>query len=325
MKQDSLLKAYVVQHRRVSPSVVELVLRAVGEGALPPADAGAHIDVHLPNGLVRQYSLVDPVRGGGDYRIGVRVMKEGRGGSRCVSETLGEGSEVLLGAPRNLFELRPASRPIVLVAGGIGITPIHAMAQSLMWSGHDNWALHYAFTRSDDSYFPSDWLLGHERVHCYEAQPAGNASGRVLNVDALVGELEAGGGGDIYCCGPTSLMDSLSARCAQSPSIHYVQETFVAPDLSPAGDESAFTVVLAKSGRSVRVDVDQSILEVLRGMGVDAPYSCGQGVCGACETAVLAGKPLHRDAILSPSEQEAGATMMICCSRSVTPSLTLDI
>lgn len=321
MNKNSLIEARVRTRRQISPTIVELVFEA--EQALPAADPGAHIDVHLPNGLIRQYSLVDPVQTDGVYRIGVRVETNGRGGSQCLADTLFEGQKVTLSEPRNLFRLEPGSRPIILVAGGIGITPIHAMAQSLRDAGHASWKLHYAFSSQDDTYFPSDWLKVDERVCLYETGAAG--AGTMLDLNALVDGLVERGGADIYCCGPQGMLDALSARCADEQSIRYVHETFVAPELPSSDDVSAFTVVLARSGLSISVAKDQSILEALHQNGIDAPHSCGQGVCGACETAVLEGTPVHYDAILSPSEQEAGDTMMICCSRSSTPSITLDL
>lgn len=321
MKQNSLIEARILRRRQISPTIVELVFAS--EHGLPAAEPGSHIDVHLPNGLVRQYSIVDPVQENETYRVGVRIMGNGRGGSQCLSEALLEGEKVTLGAPRNLFKLQPAERPIVLVAGGIGITPIHAMAQWLRQSEHQNWTLHYAYSTQNDTYFPSDWLLTDHRVHRYEAQAAG--AGRMLDVDALVDGVLAQGGGDIYCCGPTGLMDALAARSASHECIRYVQETFVAPESPPSGDASGFTVVLARSGRTIQVAENQTILDALQASGIEVPHSCSQGICGACETAVLDGTPVHYDAILSPSEQEAGDTMMICCSRSATSSLTLDL
>lgn len=323
MKQNSLLEARILTRRQISPALVELVFE--GRDALPAAEPGSHVDVHLPNGLVRQYSLVDPVQEGGRYRIGVRVMAQGRGGSQSVADDLREGQQVTLGSPRNLFRLEPGSRPIVLIAGGIGITPVHAMAQWLKNSGYQDWTLHYAFSRQDDTYFPSDWLLQDERVKLYEAQPAGDAQPCTLDLGRIVDELVARGGGDVYCCGPSSLMEDLSTRCSQSSSIRYVQEAFEAPEASAGADAESFTVVLAQSGKSFEVPADQSILDTLKANGIEAPHSCGQGICGACETAVLEGTPDHRDAILSPSEQESGDVMMICCSRSRTPTLTLDL
>lgn len=325
MRQDSLFEVRITRRRWVSRTVVELVLEAVQAQPLPAAQAGAHIDLHLPNGMVRQYSLVDPSSDGAAYRIGVRVMEDGRGGSQCVAQALNEGDIVTIGAPRNLFELLPTTGRIVLVAGGIGITPIHAMACHLMQAGHKDWSLHYAYSRHEDAYFPSEWLLWQENVQRYEALPARGAAGRVLEIDALVTELEAQGGGDIYCCGPNSLMDALSSCCASRTSIRYVQETFAAPAPVSSEDDASFTVVLARSGQTLAVGAEQTILDALQAAGVEAPFSCGQGICGACETPVLAGTPLHRDAILSPAEQEAGKTMMICCSRAVSPSLTLDM
>lgn len=318
MEQNLLLKARVASRKQLSPSLVELVFEG---DELPAAEPGSHVDVHLPNGLVRQYSLVEPVGQGGCYRIGVRVLETSQGGSRCVADSLLEGESVQLSAPRNLFKLKIEDRPIVLVAGGIGITPVHAMAQCLREQNHQNWVLHYVFSQRDDTYFPSDWVLDDERVRLYET----SQSGVQLNVDQLVSELERDGGADIYCCGPTSLMDEFTTRCASSSLVRYTQEAFSAPEQIDAAANAEFSVVLAKSGCTFQVPAGQTILEVLQEKGVDVPYSCGQGICGACETQVLAGKPEHRDAILSPGEQESGDTMMICCSRALTPSLTLDL
>ncbi|MCW5669106.1 MAG: oxidoreductase [Hydrogenophaga sp.] len=318
------IQARVAQRRWATPSVLELVLDA-GETALPEAAPGAHIDVTLGDGTVRQYSLVDPApEGGHRYRIGVKVLPDGRGGSRRLAEELALDSPVRLGGPRNLFALdSPGSRPIVLVAGGIGITPIHAMATRLRRTPGAQWTLHYTFSRREEAYFPSPWLLDDARVCLYESLAEGQ--GRRLDLAALVQAAEASGGADIYCCGPTALMDALARLCEGRPSLRCVQESFEAPDLSPDGSETAFDVQLSRSGRTLRVAADRSILETLREAGVDVPFSCEQGICGACETRVLAGTPVHRDAILSPGEQAAGRSMMICCSRAATPSLTLDL
>lgn len=317
MKENSLLQVRVVARKQLSSSLIELVFE--GDNGLPAAEPGSHVDVYLPNGLVRQYSLVDHVIEGGRYRIGVRVLSEGRGGSRCVADSLQEGQTLAISTPRNLFPLKPEDRPIVLVAGGIGITPVHSMGQWLRENNHQNWLLHYVFSQQEETYFPSEWLLQDERVRLYET----NQTEERLDLNRLVSGLEVQGG-DVYCCGPTGLMEALSARCARSPLIRYVQETFVAPEplTSEAG---AFTVVLAQSGQTLQVASNQTILEALQLKGVDVPYSCGQGICGACETNVLEGMPEHRDAILSEGEKKSGSTMMICCSRSLTPSLTLDL
>lgn len=318
------IQARVAQRRWATSSVLELVLEA-GETALPEAAPGAHIDVTLGDGTVRQYSLVDPApEGGHRYRIGVKVLPDGRGGSRRLAEELVPGSAVRLGTPRNLFALTsPVQRPVVLVAGGIGITPIHAMATRLMRMPGAQWTLHYTFSRREEAYFPSPWLLEDPRVSLYESLAEGQ--GRRLNLDALAQAAQEGGGADIYCCGPTALMDALARCCEGRPGLRYVQESFEAPDLSPDGSETAFDVQLARSGHTLRVAADRSILDTLREAGVDVPSSCEQGICGACETRVLAGTPVHRDAILSPGEQAAGKSMMICCSRAATPSLTLDL
>ncbi|WP_084360887.1 PDR/VanB family oxidoreductase [Hydrogenophaga palleronii] len=321
----AFIPARVAQRRWVNPSVLELVLEAHDSTVLPAAAAGAHIDLDLGNGLVRQYSLVDPAPTGAQrYRIGVKVQSDGRGGSRRVAEQLLEGGPITVGTPRNLFPLEiQTQRPVVLVAGGIGITPIHAMASALLRTPGTAWQLHYAFSCREAAYFPSTWLHDDARVSLYESHPA-QGSGKALDLQALVDLAVAQGGADIYCCGPSGLMEALARCCEGRPGIRYVQESFEAPDLSD-GSETAFDVTLARSGRTIRVAADRSILEALREAGVGVPSSCEQGICGACETPVLAGTPLHRDAILSPGEQAAARSMMICCSRASTPALTLDL
>lgn len=322
----SKIYAHVAQRRWAAPSVLELVLRARGGASLPEGMPGAHIDVTLSDGTVRQYSLVDPAPLGGDcYRIGVRVLADGRGGSSRLADELLPGHAVTLSEPRNLFALDALSqRPIVLVAGGIGITPIHAMATRLKRTPGARWTLHYTYARDDEAYFPSAWLKDDPRVSRYESQPA-QGEGLRIDLEALVDSLESHGGADVYCCGPTSLMNALSAFCAGRVNMRYMQESFEAPDLSPDGTETEFDVALARCGRTIRVAADRTILEALRDAGVDVPSSCEQGICGACETRVLSGTPMHRDAILSPAERAMGKSIMICCSRSATPSLTLDL
>lgn len=319
-------EARVLQRRWAAPSVLELVLEAI-DAPFPESAPGAHVDVHLSDGTVRQYSLVDPVPAGSQRcRIGVRVLADGRGGSRRLAAELQPGSAVRLGTPRNLFAMTPAGdRPVVLVAGGIGITPIHAMATELLRTPGARWTLHYAFSHRDEAYFPSDWLLKDPRVSLHPSRAGDGWPADRLDLQALVRAAVAQGGADIYCCGPQPLMDALALCCEGQAGIRYVQESFEAPDLAPDGSETAFEVQLVRSGRSLCVPAQRSILEVLRDAGVDVPSSCEQGICGACETRVLAGTPVHRDAILSPAEQAAGKSMMICCSRAATPVLALDL
>lgn len=316
----------IFQRRWATPSVLELILEAVNVPFLEAAP-GAHVDVHLSDGNVRQYSLVDPVPAGSHHcRIGIKVLADGRGGSLRIAEELQSGTRVLIGMPRNLFALVPAgTRPVVLVAGGIGITPIHAMATVLRQTPNARWTMHYSFSRREDAYIPSDWLLQDQRVTLHPSYTETSQPVDRLDLEALVRNAVVLGGADIYCCGPQALMDALEQCCEAQPGIRYFRESFEAPDLTPDGNESTFEVTLERSGRCLRVPADRTILDVLRDAGVAVPSSCEQGICGACETRVLAGTPVHRDAILSPAEQASGKSMMICCSRAATPGLVLDL
>lgn len=316
----------IAKRRWATPSVVELVLESSSGTALPEASAGSHIDIKVGNGLVRQYSLVDPAPANSKrYRIGVKVERNGRGGSLLVAVHLHEGRLVEVGAPRNLFPLaKPSRRKVLLIAGGIGITAIHAMACDLRMSAHTDWQLHYAFSNQSEAYFPSEWMHDDEHVFLYESKPSQGA-GRHLALQTLVDNAAAQGGADIYCCGPVTMLNELSEYCLGRSEIRYVQENFEAPDFTPDGTETAFDVKLARTGRVIHIDAHDTILGALRQSGIKVPFSCEQGICGECETTVLEGQPLHHDAILSPSEKSAGRSMMICCSRSKTSSLTLDL
>jgi ferredoxin-NADP reductase len=322
------IEVRVARRRWAADTVLELELEAADGAPLPACAPGSHIDLPVGDGLLRQYSLVD---GAGHspapaarYRLGIKVQAAGRGGSHSAASYCTEGRVLRISRPRNLFALQTGTRPVILVAGGIGITPIHAMASHLRATGVAHWNLHYAYMRREYSYFPSDWMDTDARVHHYPSEPAQSA-GRSIDLAQLVDQAVAQGGADIYCCGPQGLMDALGVQCAGRPEIRYVTECFEAPDLRPDGSETAFCVTLARSGRQLMVPTTHSILEVLRTAGVDVPYSCEQGICGACETPVLQGIPRHRDAILSPSEQAAGKSMMICCSRASSAGLTLDL
>ncbi len=291
-------------------------------GNLPPFSAGAHIDVHLPGGLVRQYSLCNDPTESHRYLIGVLRDPASRGGSSAMHDLVREGDLLRISEPRNHFPLAHEARRSLLLAGGIGVTPILCMAERLAASGAD-FEMHYctrspertAFTRRirDSAFAP--------RVHFHfdDGSPA-----QRLDLAVLLATPEAGV--HLYVCGPKGFMDAVLATAREKgwpeSQLHY--EFFGAAPQATDGD-TAFEVRLASSGRTIPVPPDRSVAAALISAGVDLPTACEQGVCGTCLTRVLAGEPDHRDAYLTPEEQAANDQFLPCCSRSRTPLLVLDL
>ena len=287
----------------------------VAGGALPAFAAGAHVDVHLPNGLVRQYSLCNDPRETHRYVVGVKRDARSRGGSSYLHDQLKVGTPVALGAPRNHFELHEEASHTVLVAGGIGITPIACMVRRLRALGA-SFELHYSVRRREEAAF-LDVLSGPElRLHVDAEQ-----GGQPLPLADIVAR--APHDAHLYCCGPAPMLDAFEAAASGRPRFQVHLERFAAA--TPVAAEGGFTVQLARSGRSVFVAPGCTILDTLRAEGVEVQASCEQGICGSCETRVLAGTPDHRDSLLSEEERRENKVMMVCCSGSRDATLVLDL
>jgi ferredoxin-NADP reductase len=291
-------------------------LQRISGGSLPLATAGAHIDVHLPRGMIRQYSLaiIDPASN--RYTIGVKCDLDGRGGSRFMHEELRVGAPLTISVPRNTFPIAESTGPSVLIAGGIGITPIWAMAQRLHDEGRP-YELHYACkTRTEAAFAEELAALGALRLHIDDER------GGVLPIDAVVAASPTDA--HYYFCGPEPMRLAFERAIASRPAGRVHVELFSNPSVVKTQDGS-FVVELARSRRSFVIPPGETILGVLRAAGISVPSSCEQGVCGTCETTVLDGVPDHRDGVLSPQERLRGNTMMICCSGSRTEKLILDL
>lgn len=283
--------------------------------ALPRFTAGAHIDLHLPNGLVRQYSLCNPQHETHRYVVGIKRDPSSRGGSSYVHEQLRVGTVLRVGGPRNHFALHEEARHTVLVAGGIGVTPIACMAQRLRELGA-SFEVHYSVRRREDAAF-LDVLAG-ANLHLHVDAERDNAP---LPVARIV--TGAAHDAHLYCCGPGPMLDAFEAAAAGRPAGHVHLERFAAA--APVVADGGFTVQLARAGRSIYIAKGCTILDALRDQGVSVQASCEQGICGSCETRVLSGRPDHRDSLLSDEEKQANQVMMVCCSGSKDPLLVLDL
>lgn len=308
----------VVVSRRDEAQGVVLVEFAHPTGErLPDWTPGAHIDVHLPGGMLRQYSLCGNPADRERWRIGVLREPLGRGGSRWIADELTEGCSLRVRGPRNNFPLQPADR-YVFVAGGIGITPLLPMIRAVHTAGRD-WVLHYGGRTRSSMAFLSQLVDYGSRVQAHPQDEVG-----LLDLESVLSA--AADDALVYCCGPTPLIEALEDRCRtrRSGALH-VERFTAAPDPTGSHADTAFEVVCERSGATVSVPADLSILEAVENAGIAVLSSCAEGICGTCETPVLDGVPDHRDSLLTDEEKAAGDSMMICVSRSHGDRLVLDL
>jgi vanillate monooxygenase ferredoxin subunit len=313
---------------RVARKTVEAIdicsfeLVAADGRALPAFSAGSHVDVELPGGLTRQYSLCNDPSESHRYLIGVLKDPATRGGSLAMHERVHVGDALTISAPKNHFALAHEARHHLLVAGGIGVTPILCMAERLAMMGA-SFEMHYA-TRSRDRTAFAERIARSSFAPRVSHHFDDGAAAQKLDLAALLSSPQPGT--HIYVCGPKGLMDAAlgTARAAGWPEAQLHYEFFGAAPSASAGDGS-FEVQLASSGRIVVVAKDQSVVQALADAGVEVMTSCEQGVCGTCLTRVLEGEPDHRDVYLTPEEQAANDQFTPCCSRAKSARLVLDL
>lgn len=305
------MKLQVTQLRLEAAGVISMTLRSPHGDRLPAWVAGAHLALTLPSGRVRQYSLCGALDDQYSYTVAVLHVTDGRGGSREIHEDLRIGQILEVGEPQNNFELVAAPQ-YLFVAGGIGITPILAMMESLRAAGDPApFRLVYGGrTRASMAFL--DRLAGFADVEVVPQDTAG--------VPDLAGAFAACPAGTrVYCCGPGPMLDAAQAVAAEHPEITLHTERFSATvrECSDGGvSDGAFEVELARTGVTVTVPEHMSVLDAVLEVAPDTPFSCTAGFCGTCETKVLAGEVDHRDDLLTDAEREANATMMICVSRA---------
>jgi vanillate O-demethylase ferredoxin subunit len=322
---DAPLALTVAARQRLAEDIDLFELHAADGRALPPAEAGAHIELQLQHegrALARPYSLCNPPGETHRWQIAVQREPASRGGSAAVHAQLQPGTRVQATPPRNRFALVPGAPHSLLLAGGIGITPLLAMAEALHAAG-SAFTLHHATRSAARTPFVERLALApwHHRVqrHFGDGPPE-----QRLEIAAVLATAPAGT--HLYVCGPQGFMDAVLATARRQgwPEAQLHWESFGA-DVAPRQGDRAFTLVLARSGLTVPVAADCSALAALAAAGVFVASSCEQGVCGTCLTRVLEGRPDHRDQYLTADEQAAGTQFTPCCSRSHDERLVIDL
>lgn len=313
----SLVTVHVQAMRFETAGIVSVEFRSPDGTDLPAFEAGAHIDLHLPNGIVRSYSLSNSPQERQRYVVGVLNDRNSRGGSRYVHEKLHVGSTISISAPRNNFPVDASASHTVLIAGGIGITPIYCMFNHLRSLGKSVELLYSARSRSEAAF--CDELLAQEGVQAHFDQEQGGAP----DLRAYLASKPAGA--HFYCCGPTPMLNAFEKLCEELglPNVHI--ERFAATEQVAPAQDSAYVAFLSRTQKSVTVPAGKSLLDALLESDVEIDYSCREGVCGACETKVIDGTPDHRDEYLSKAEHAANKSMIVCVSGCKGQRLVLDL
>lgn len=319
------VQAQIVGVRLEAPDTISLELRPGKDTqSFSAVEAGAHLDLHLGNGLIRSYSLINP----GDterYVIAVKKDASSRGGSVFVHDNLRVGQYIEIGVPRNHFALDESAEHTVLVAGGIGITPIYAMLQRLQALGKSAHIIYCARSKAEAAFFEQveklvatcpDRLAA--TYHFSDEQQA------TPNLASLLSAHHSSA--HYYCCGPTSMLDAFEQTCEELGYANVHLERFGGATVKAnVGEQSGYTAVLKKSGIQLEIQPGKSLLDTILEAGVNAEYSCKEGVCGACEARVISGEVDHHDFVLSKQEQATNRSIMICVSGCKSDCLVLDL
>lgn len=308
----------VANARLIAQDIKQLDLTPTDGRALPPVEPGAHLDLWLPNGQVRQYSIVARREDGASYRIAVLRDPNSRGGSAYVVETVEDGQVLGISAPRNHFALDEGADDYVLIAGGIGVTPLIPMARRLSERGKP-FAFHYLSRSRERAAFldvlQAKPLNRHLGLHFDDAQ------GRP-DLAKMIGPPRTGR--RIYVCGPSGLIDAVLDAAREWPSDAVRFERFTR-DAAEPGAGAAFEVELTRSGQVVSVGPEETILDALDKAGVAVESVCKEGICGSCMVPMLSGEADHRDSVQTEAEQQANDYICVCVSRAISPRLVLDL
>lgn len=322
MSSASTLSVRVARKAQEATDICTFELVEVDGSALPSFSAGSHVDVHLPDGLTRQYSLCNDPSETHRYLIAVLRDPASRGGSKALHAQVQEGQVLQISAPKNHFGLAHDARRSLLLAGGIGVTPILCMAERLAMTGAD-FAMHYC-TRSRERAAFLRRITASRYAPQVQFHFDDGVADQKLDLAALLTDPQAGV--HLYVCGPKGFMDAVlaTARTQGWPEsqLHY---EFFGAEVAKSDHDAGFEIQLASSGRVIAVAKDQTVTQALSAAGVEVQTACEQGVCGTCLTRVLSGVPDHKDQYLTPEEQAANDQFTPCCSRAKTARLVLDL
>lgn len=319
---EGIVQVEVTARWELAEGTAGFELAAEDGGTLPPFEAGSHIDVHLPGGLVRQYSLHDLASEPPRYRIGVLRESASRGGSAALVDRVKVGDRLNVSVPRNHFALHQSAKRSILLAGGIGITPILCMAQQLARDGRA-FELHYCGRTPRRMAFLERLKSSSFAVDTHMHFDDGPKE-QLLDAAAVVGAPDPDT--HLYVCGPAGFMDHVleTARDLGWPEPQLHREYFAAAPIDHSAD-GPFEIELKSTGQVIQVDAEKSAATALRDAGISIAVSCEQGVCGTCITRVLSGIPDHRDLYFTDAEHERNDSFTPCCSRARTPRLLLDL
>lgn len=304
---------------RIAQDVVTVDLVDPAGLPLPTWEPGSHLELVLPSSLIRHYSLCGPLDKHALYRVAVLRVRDGRGGSQEIHDSVSEGSEVVVRGPRNHFELVPAPA-YLLLAGGIGVTPLYSMAQALADRGADWQMIYGARDEASMSFREELSALGSDHVTFMDESISGRPDFAQMLDQAPVGAA-------VYCCGPEPMIRHVEGVFAGlRPDLTLHIERFGGGDIAVIQEgDGAFDIELALSGVTLHVPADRTALDVVREYVPDHPYSCLEGQCGSCEVAVLAGQIDHRDEVLSVEEKEENSAMMLCSSRAISAKIVINL
>lgn len=317
---NTTIKARIEQIKYECEGIISLELIPVNQNSFPSFSAGSHIDIKLPNGHTRSYSLTNAPNQYDRYNIAVKLEEDSKGGSAWFHHEARVGMEIQTLPPSNDFEMVPSDKMTVLFAAGIGITPILSMIAKLNSENHA-WTLHYsAKTKRQRAFFPLLEKLrenSNGQIHYYLTAEESSR----MDLQAIMQASPEGT--HFYCCGPASFINVFIEAGQNHPAENIHFERFSASQ--EAATDGGYNIHLARDGRTLPVEAGQSILDVLLDSGIDVQYACSEGVCGTCKTTVLDGIPDHRDDCLSDEEKAQNKAIMVCCSGSLSKTLTLDL
>jgi tetrachlorobenzoquinone reductase len=319
------LRVLVRSMTLLASDTVAVELAPDDETGLPSFAAGAHVDLLLPNGIRRSYSLCNRPTDRDRYVVGVKKANPSRGASSYIHDHLRVGQRIEISTPRNNFPLAQTATHSIFIAGGIGITPIWSMIQTLESEG-GQWKLYYAARTAKDAAFLRELrALGVAHPDRIDIRFDHEAGVAMLDLEGIVNE-HAGSGVHFYACGPSPMLDAFEAATTSIPQANRHLERFSAD--AKASSEAAlaeYQAILAKSGITLRITPEKSLLDTLLDAGVSVDFSCMEGICGSCRVAVQEGQPDHRDHVLTDEERARNDAVLVCCCGSRTPRLVLDL